>query len=95
LFEGHELDKQTSPNIAGLRLLRLADLQRAGVVRSFAQLRVLIRDYGFPAGIKLSRNVRVYKQSDVEAWIATRPAADDTPLRGIVKERVENARGRR
>jgi predicted DNA-binding transcriptional regulator AlpA len=86
--------KSSSP-LNAIRLLRFRDLKAAGIVDSTAQLSTLVKRYNFPKGFKLSPNVRVWKQSTIESWIETRPAADGAPLRGIVKARVEAARGRR
>lgn len=53
-------------------LLRMADLQARGVVRSRQQLKNLVADHGFPPGFLLSPNVRVFDEAEVEAWIASR-----------------------
>lgn len=57
-------------------LLRLADLQARGVVRSRQQLRNLIIDHGFPAGFLLTPNVRVYCAAEVETWLEGRRLSD-------------------
>ena len=62
-------------------LLRLADLQARGVVRSRQQLRNLIIDHGFPPGFMLTPNVRVYDAAEVEGWLQTRRRLSGAPAR--------------
>jgi hypothetical protein len=56
-------------------LLRFSDLQARGIARNREQLRILIREHGFPAGFMLTPNARVYDLAEVEAWLQMRREA--------------------
>jgi hypothetical protein len=65
-----------SPDDAGAKLptfVRYRDLQAAGIVGNWVQLRVLIDEHGFPPGVLLSPNVRAWDASEVKAWLDARP----------------------
>ena len=56
--------------------VRYPDLVKARIVTSWMALYRLIDDHGFPPGIMLSPNRRVWKLSDVEdGWRTGRPPA--------------------
>jgi len=57
------------------RLLRFPDLKERQIVSSWPQLRRMVRDYGFPAGILLGPNSRAWREEDIEEWLASRPTA--------------------
>ena len=66
-------------------ILRFCDLKSRGIVSNYAQLKVLIRDHGFPPGHMLSPKGRFWYEDEVAAWLNSRPVYDDTtrqPLRG-------------
>jgi predicted DNA-binding transcriptional regulator AlpA len=58
--------------------VRFADLAAAGIVRNWPTLLRLMDEDGFPHGILLGRNTRVWALDEVEAWLATRPTARKT-----------------
>jgi hypothetical protein len=53
--------------------VRFADLKKAGIVKSWQQVKNIIEDVGFPPGIMLSENVRAWDLDEVLAWLETRP----------------------
>lgn len=57
------------------RLLRFRDLKERQIVLSWPQLRRMVRDYGFPAGLLLGPNTRAWPEEEVEQWLACRPTA--------------------
>ena len=73
-----------------LYLLRYADLERMQLCRSRSQLNHMMAKEGFPTGFLLSSNIRAWKQSEIEDWIASRPTGK-VPLRGRAKQLVEGA----
>lgn len=54
---------------------RFADLKKARIVESWMQLRRMVVDHGFPAGILLSPGVRAWTLTEVKDFLATRPTA--------------------
>ncbi len=58
-----------------MKFLRYPDLVAKGVVRSRMTLWRLIQDEGFPPGVLISPNARVWDEDAVSAWIASRPSA--------------------
>jgi predicted DNA-binding transcriptional regulator AlpA len=57
------------------RLLRFADLKSRGIVSSWPQLARLQHNYNFPPGFLISPQVRVWDESEIEAWLTGRRAA--------------------
>jgi hypothetical protein len=57
------------------RLVRYAELARAGIVRNRTQLERLVREEGMPPGRMLSSKTRVWTVTELEDWLATRPLA--------------------
>jgi predicted DNA-binding transcriptional regulator AlpA len=68
------------------RLLRFSDLQARKIVSNHVTLKRWIEREGFPSGFMLGPNTRVFRESEVEAWLATRPT-ENTSLRGMAKRR--------
>jgi hypothetical protein len=64
--------------------LRFSDLRERGLVRSWPQLRRMIKLHGFPAGRMLSPNIRVWSVEEVETYFASRPT-EGPPARGCAK----------
>lgn len=58
-----------------LKYLRFRDLQEAGVITSWPVLRRRIDKDGFPKGILLGPNMRVWAEADVIKWLDGRPTA--------------------
>jgi hypothetical protein len=70
-------DRSSGDDDAAPRLpvfVRFHDLRAAGIVSNWPQLYNLIDDYGFPGGMMLSPNCRVWNVGDVRAWLDTRPS---------------------
>ena len=72
------------------RYARFRDLKAAGIVANWTTLGNMIRGEGFPAGTKLSKNIRVWPVADVEQWLATRQNTP-APPRGIARRNHEAA----
>jgi predicted DNA-binding transcriptional regulator AlpA len=69
-------DERRSPARRGLpTFLRFTDLQQSGLVGSWQQLLRMMDREGFPAGVKLSTNVRAWRLDEVESWLAERSSA--------------------
>jgi predicted DNA-binding transcriptional regulator AlpA len=58
-----------------MKFLRYRDLKAMGVVSNKTTLRRWILTQGFPPGKKLGPKVRAWLETEVEAWLATRPGA--------------------
>jgi hypothetical protein len=54
---------------------RYKDLRDAGIVNSWEQLRRMMEEQGFPAGLLLSANVRAWEIEKVTHWLDERPTA--------------------
>jgi predicted DNA-binding transcriptional regulator AlpA len=55
-------------------LLRFRDLKDRKIVFNHVTLGRWIAHEGFPPGVLLGPNTRVWHEADVEAWLASRPA---------------------
>jgi predicted DNA-binding transcriptional regulator AlpA len=53
--------------------LRFRDLKERNVVDSWPQLNNLIDNYGFPPGRLTSPQIRVWTESEIAEWLASRP----------------------
>ena len=67
-------------------LLRFRDLKDRGIVNNHVTLIRWIEREGFPPGLMLGPNTRVWREADIEAWLASRPT-DNQRLRGAAKRR--------
>jgi predicted DNA-binding transcriptional regulator AlpA len=65
-------------------LLRFRDLQARKIVCNHVTLKRWIEREGFPPGMMLGPNTRVWRESDIEQWLASRPT-ENTQLRGVAK----------
>jgi hypothetical protein len=54
---------------------RYRDLIEAGIATNWPQLLRMIDGEGFPTGIMLSANIRVWEVGEIRQWLATRPTA--------------------
>jgi predicted DNA-binding transcriptional regulator AlpA len=54
-------------------LIRFKDLKERGICASYAQLGNLIECHDFPCGFYLGSNTRVWRECDIEKWLANRP----------------------
>jgi predicted DNA-binding transcriptional regulator AlpA len=61
------------------KFLRFSDLREMGVVRNWVTLGRWIEKEGFPPGLLLGPNTRVWPNDQVEAWIAGRPERREDP----------------
>jgi predicted DNA-binding transcriptional regulator AlpA len=66
------------------RYVRYRDLAAAGIVGSWMQLNRMMNSEGFPEGILLSANVRVWSVDEVERWLASRPTAKKVMPEGAI-----------
>ena len=56
-----------------MRYVRFADLKGRGIVSNHVTLKRWIEKEGFPPGILLGPNSRAWLESEIEAWLASRP----------------------
>src|SRR5262245_57534975 len=78
---------------AQMRYLRFRDLRARGVFSNRVTLKNWVERYGFPPG-HLVGNARMWRESDVEAWIASHPT-DWKPAAPALQERLAKARAAR
>jgi predicted DNA-binding transcriptional regulator AlpA len=57
------------------RYISYPGLVDKGAVNSRMTLWRMIREHGFPAGLMITPNRRVWAEDEVDAWIASRPTA--------------------
>jgi predicted DNA-binding transcriptional regulator AlpA len=57
------------------RYISYPGLVDKGAVNSRMTLWRMIREHGFPEGIMITPNRRVWDEAEVDAWIASRPTA--------------------
>ncbi len=69
-----------------MKLIRYNDLVAKGVVNSRMSLKRLIDTQGFPPGVLITPNARAWNEDDVDAWIASRPAARKSSARGLTAQ---------
>jgi predicted DNA-binding transcriptional regulator AlpA len=62
-------------------MVRFPDLVARGIFNSRMTLKRAIDALGFPPGILLTPNSRAWREDEVEAWIASRPAARKASIR--------------
>jgi CP4-57 regulatory protein AlpA len=68
------------------KLLRFRDLQERGIVANWATLKARINRDGFPRGRMIGPNARAWTESEIDAWLRSRPTAGPEP-RGAAKAR--------
>jgi hypothetical protein len=73
------------------KLLRFRDLQERGIIPNWPTLRARIDRDGFPRGRMIGPNSRAWTESEVDAWIKSRPTAGPAP-RGAAKTRRRRPR---
>ena len=67
-----------------MRLIRYNDLVAKGVVNSRMTLKRLIDERDFPPGLLITPNARAWNENEVDAWIASRPAARKASTRKTI-----------
>jgi len=77
-----------------MRFLRFPDLRDSNIAKSWAQLKRLIDNYGFPPGRMISPNIRAWTDVEVDEWVQSRPTAGPA-LKGAAKVRRERSRLRK
>ena len=58
-----------------MRYLRFKDLQQRNIVRNWTTLMRLMREQGFPAGIRVGAQARAWDEAEVAAWLESRRIA--------------------
>ena len=53
--------------------LRFSDLKARGIVGNWITLRNWQKRERFPPGVLLGANTRVWREDEIEAWLASRP----------------------
>jgi len=61
-------------------LVRFRELKARRIVSNHVTLKRWIEKEGFPRGFLLGPNTRVWRESDVEAWLDSRPTERGEPL---------------
>jgi predicted DNA-binding transcriptional regulator AlpA len=74
------------------QLIRYKNLEDAGVVSSWPQLRHMIENEGFPPGFLLSPNARAWRVDEVKKWLAERPVK---PSQHVMNRSEKSVRARR
>ena len=64
-----------------MSLLRFRDLKARSIVTNHVTLKRWIEREGFPPGRMLGPNTRAWHESEIDAWLDSRPT-DNTLLRG-------------
>ena len=75
------------------RILRMRDLKARGIVHSWPALKRKVARDAFPPGFMIGPNSRAWLESEVDAWIASRPTGGPTP-RGIALANIHKARAK-
>jgi hypothetical protein len=69
-------------------LVRFKELQAAGIVDSWPQLKNMQEKYGFPLGKLLGASLRAWDVLEIKQWLAQRPTETFSPQ---VIKRLEKA----
>jgi hypothetical protein len=75
-------------------LLRYADLKERGIVKSRAQLKQMIDNYGFPSGKLISPNVRTWTTEEVAAYYDACPTERKSISINLPSKQNPRRRGR-
>jgi hypothetical protein len=69
-----------------ITLLRFRDLKERGIVANWPTLKRRILLDGFPPGRMLGGNVRAWLESEIDAWVASRPIEGPKPRGAAAKK---------
>jgi predicted DNA-binding transcriptional regulator AlpA len=58
-----------------MKFLRFKDLKQRGVVRNWTTLSRLVREQGFPPGVRIGAQARAWGEDEIEAWLRSRRIA--------------------
>lgn len=72
------------------QFLRFADLKNLKICQSYPQLRNLQKHCGFPVGVLISPNCRIFAACEVNSWLASRPT-NPKPQPGQRKQSAQAA----
>jgi len=75
------------------RFLRFKDLQERGLVLSHQGLRHLQIHENFPLGKLLGPSTRVWSETEVAAWLASRPSEPSRQTRERAAKSIEARKG--
>jgi hypothetical protein len=67
-----------------ITLLRFRDLKDRGIVANWPSLKRRIEKDGFPPGRMIGPGTRAWLETEIDAWVASRPTAGPKP-RGAAK----------
>jgi hypothetical protein len=84
----------TKEHIVSEVLLRFRDLKDRKIVTNHVTLKRWIESEGFPPGRMLGPNTRVWREDEIEAWLASRPTENPT-RKGLAKQARPDAEARR
>jgi predicted DNA-binding transcriptional regulator AlpA len=70
--------------------VRFNVIKERGIAKSWAQLKHLQKNHGFPAGRLLSPQIRAWTEEEIAEWLASRPT-EKAPLRGAARVASEIA----
>jgi predicted DNA-binding transcriptional regulator AlpA len=68
-FHGSAVENQMT------KIIRFQDLKTRGIVSNWNTLLRWIEHENFPPGRRLGANTRVWTETEIEDWIASRPVA--------------------
>jgi len=74
-----------------MRYLRFKELQQRNIVRNWTTLTRLLREQGFPAGVRLGAQARAWEEAEVEAWLQSRRVASPQKPAHELPEPVQKA----
>jgi predicted DNA-binding transcriptional regulator AlpA len=69
-------------------VLRFKDLVESRLVKTWTDVRNLVRNHDFPPGRMLTNRVRVWTEPEIKDWLQSRPVASDLPMQGRAKAAV-------
>jgi hypothetical protein len=80
-----EAEQRAASILGAGKLLRFRHLNEIGLVNNWTTLIRWIKEQGFPPG-RIVGVSRVWFESEIDQWIASRPVASDKPLKGGARD---------